>query len=108
MLTVCLGSSVDQQSNNVSLFSLVEQINVPEGAPPPPHGMVPLEVHAYWRLAPAEVSETFEMRFVLVAPTGLETSSDVFKHRSVTDRFRTRTLGLPVAAARVDSFQPSN
>jgi hypothetical protein len=57
--------------------------------------MVPLEVHAYWRLAPAEVSETFEMRFVLVAPTGLETSSDVFKHRSVTDRFRTRTLGLP-------------
>ncbi|HVU03777.1 MAG TPA: hypothetical protein VHE30_18590 [Polyangiaceae bacterium] len=94
-LTVCSGSAVDQHSNNVTLFNLVEQINVPPGAPPPPHGIVPLEVHAYFDLDAEEVGRDFEIRFVLVAATGLETPTDAFGHRSVTPRYRTRTFGLP-------------
>jgi hypothetical protein len=94
-LSVCAGSSVDQHTNNVSLFNLVEQINVPAGAPPPPQGVVPLELHAYWQLDSDVTTEDFEVRFVLVASTGLETSSTTYRHRAVHGRFRTRTVGLP-------------
>jgi hypothetical protein len=86
---------VDQQSNNVSLFNLVEQLNVPPGAPPPPGGLVPLEIHAYFALSAEETGRPFEVRFALIAPSGLETFSEVFSHRAVTPRYRTRTLGLP-------------
>lgn len=95
LLSVCAGSSLDQQSNNVTLFNLVEQLNVPPGAPPPANGMVPLEVHAYFTVAPDEIGTSFEMRFAMVASSGLETLTDTFSHRPVTPRYRTRTGGLP-------------
>jgi hypothetical protein len=94
-LTVCGGSAVDQHTNNVSLFNLVEQINVRPQAGPPPNGLLPLEIHAYWRLTHLEHGKEFETRFVLVADTGLETPSSTFRHRPVTGRFRTRTVGVP-------------
>ncbi|NRA33933.1 MAG: hypothetical protein HRU17_11375 [Polyangiaceae bacterium] len=95
-LTVCNGSSVDQQSNNVTLFNLVEQINVPPGAPPPPKGLIPLEIHSYWSLSASETTQDFEVRYILVAETGIETSSEVYRHRCKTHRYRTRCLGLPM------------
>lgn len=95
LLGVSAGSSLDQQSNNVSLFNLVEQVNVPPGAPPPPNNLLPLEVHAYFRLNPEEIGKIIEMRFALVAASGLETLSEVVRHSCSTPRFRTRTLGLP-------------
>ncbi|HLV21479.1 MAG TPA: hypothetical protein VKZ49_11370 [Polyangiaceae bacterium] len=96
LLALCSGSVLDQQTNNVTLFNLVEQINVPAGAPPPPNRVVPLEIHAYFQLASSEVGQSFEVRFALVAASGLETFSDVLTHRSSTPRYRTRTLGLPM------------
>jgi hypothetical protein len=95
LLTVCGGSSLDQHSNNVTLFNLVEQINLPPGAAPPRNRALPLEVHAYFLLLPHELAQPFEVRFAMVASTGLETLSDVFSHKSHTPRYRTRTLGLP-------------
>jgi hypothetical protein len=95
LLLSCSGSVVDQQTNNVTLFNLVEQINVPPGAPPPPRGLVPVEVHAYFHVSQAEFGRDFEIRFVMVAQTGLETPTDAFTHRAVTPRYRTRTFGLP-------------
>lgn len=95
LLAVCVGSSLDQQSNNVTLFNMVEQINIPPGMPPPPKGLIPLEIHAYFRLAADELREPFEVRFALVANSGIETYSDVFTYKSVTPRYRTRTFGLP-------------
>jgi hypothetical protein len=92
---VSSGSAIDRHSNNVSLFSLVEQINVPPRAPPPPRGLIPLEVHAYFQLGMAQVNREFEMRFALCAETGLETLSEVFRHKVTAPRFRVRTLGLP-------------
>ena len=86
---------MDQHSNNVTLFNLVEQINVPPGAPAPPRGLVPLEIHAYFHVSQAELGRDIEIRFVMVASTGLETPTDAFVHRSVTPRYRTRTFGLP-------------
>lgn len=93
-LSVCASSSVDQHTNNVSLFNLVEQINLSAGAAPPPNGLVPIEMHAYWQLETEETTD-FEVRFVMVAQTGLETSSTTYRHRGVRGRFRTRTIGLP-------------
>jgi hypothetical protein len=94
-LAVCSGSSVDQNTNNATLFNLVEQINVPPGAPPPPQGLIPLEIHAYFQLDPRELNVSFQLRFVMVASSGLETPTDAFTHRCPSPRFRTRTLGLP-------------
>lgn len=95
LLCVSSGSAIDRQSNNVSLFTLVEQINLPPGAAPPARGLIPVEIHAYFQLNDAQVSREFELRFALRGESGLETLSDVFRHRITAPRFRVRTLGLP-------------
>ena len=94
-LTLCGGSSLDQHSNNVTLFNIVEQVNLQPNVDPPPGAFLPLEVHAYFLLGPGEVSQPFEVRFALVAPTGLELLTDATQHKSATPRYRTRSLGLP-------------
>jgi hypothetical protein len=95
LLAVTSGSSVDQHTNNVTLFNLVEQINVLPGTPPPPRGLIPLEIHAYFLLGGHELDRPFEVRFALSSGSGLETYSDTFTHRSPSVRYRTRTGGLP-------------
>ncbi len=96
LLTLASGSSLDRYSNNVTLFSLVEQLNFPKEQPPPPGAVVPLEIHAYFELDPSEVNTRFDVRFSLIAESGLETVTDSFSHRSNTQRYRTRTMGLPL------------
>lgn len=98
LIALAAGSSVDQQSNNVTLFNLVEQVSVPPGIDPPPGSKVPLEMHAYLQLGAGEMGQEFEMRFALVGPTGLETYTDSKSHRGATARVRTRALGVPFPA----------
>ena len=95
LLCVTTGSAIDRQSNNVSLFSLVEQINFPPGAAPPARGLIPVEIHAYFQLPESQLNRDFELRFALRGESGLETLSDVFRHRVTAQRFRVRTVGLP-------------
>jgi len=99
LLAIGGGSSVDQHSNNVTLFNLVEQLNFPRQKWPPAGALLPLEVHAYLQLDAFELNQKFELRFVLVGDNGLETPTSVFSHRSATQRYRTRTLGLPAPPA---------
>jgi hypothetical protein len=99
LLAIGGGSSVDQQSNNITLFNLVEQLNFPARQWPPAGALLPLEVHAYLRLDAYELNQKFELRFVLVGDNGLETPTSVFSHRSATARYRTRTFGLPAPPA---------
>jgi hypothetical protein len=94
-LALCGGSSLDQQSNNVTLFILVEQVNLQPNVEPPPGAYLPLEVHAYFLLGPGETSQPFEVRFAVVAPSGLELLTDATSHKSSTPRYRTRSFGLP-------------
>ncbi len=96
LLTLASSSSVDQQSNNVSLFNVVEQINLPRGVEPPPGALLPMEIHAYFQLEPGELNQRLELRFALVASTGLEALTDPYQHKSSTLRYRTRTMGMPV------------
>lgn len=94
-LTLCGGSSLDQQSNNVTLFNVVEQVNLQPNADPPPGAFLPLEVHAYFLIGPSELMQPFELRFAVVAPSGLELFTDSSQHKSPTPRYRTRSFGLP-------------
>jgi hypothetical protein len=87
MIALAAGSSVDQQSNNVTLFNLVEQVSIPAGVDPPPGSRVPLEMHAYLRLSGSELGREFEMRF-----------ADPKTHRGAAARIRTRALGVPFPA----------
>jgi hypothetical protein len=96
LLCVCRGSSVDRFSNNASLFALVEQINLPDSYLTRPAGRVlPLEIHAYFTVSNQWIDRDFELRFVLVADTGLETVGEVQRYSSKFDRFRLRSFGLP-------------
>jgi hypothetical protein len=95
LVAVSGGSSLDQHSNNITLFNLVEQLNFPKHALPKPGALLPLELHAYFQLEAVELNQRFEIRFVLLGTTGLETPTEVFAHRSSTLRYRTRTFGLP-------------
>src|SRR6185503_16482594 len=95
LLAVVSGSSLDQHSNNITLFNLVEQLNFQRHQLPQPGVLLPLELHAYFQLSANELNQRFEVRFVLVGQTGLETPTEVFSHRSTTLRYRTRTFGLP-------------
>jgi hypothetical protein len=99
LLALTVGSSLDQQTNNVTLFNLVEQVNVRPQALPKPGSQVPLEVHAYLSLTAEEVGGAFEMRFALVSSsTGLEIYSEPASHRGLAARVRTRSVGLPFPA----------
>ncbi len=82
----------------------MEQINLPRGVEPPPGALLPIEMHAYFLLDPAELNQRFELRFVLLASSGLETSTDAYPHKSATLRFRTRTMGMPVPPI-ADTYQ---
>jgi hypothetical protein len=104
LLTLSSASSLDQHSNNISLFNVVEQLNLPRAVEPPPGALLPLEIHAYFQLDASELNQRFEMRFALVAGTGLETLTDTHTHKSPTLRYRTRTMGLPVPIV-ADSYQ---
>jgi hypothetical protein len=95
LLAVASGSSLDQHSNNITLFNLVEQLNFPKHKLPPAGALLPLEVHAYFELDARELNQRVEVRFVLVAASGLETPTEAHVHRSSTLRYRTRTMGLP-------------
>ena len=97
MLCACAGSSVDQQTNNVSLFNLVDQVRVAPRALTSGRAVVPVEAHAYWRFAHEEVGREIEVRYVMTnEATTLETFSDSVKHRVVTLRMRSRLVGIPL------------
>jgi len=95
LVAVSGGSSLDQHSNNITLFNLVEQLNFPKQSLPQPGALLPLELHAYFQLSASELNQRFEMRFVLVGTSGLETPTEPSSHRSTTLRYRTRSFGLP-------------
>lgn len=96
LLAVSSGSSLDQHSNNVTLFNLVEQLNIPPNAPQPPGGFLPLELHAYFTILQAELGTSYQVRFAMVSDAGLESYTEAFDFKSATPRFRTRSIGLPV------------
>lgn len=79
----------------MTLWNLVEQVSLAPGAHPV-GALLPLEIHAYFQFEPDELRQSIQVRFSVIAQTGLEMTTDVFDHRALTPRYRTRTAGLPL------------
>jgi hypothetical protein len=94
LLAVSSGSSVDRDTANVSLFHLIEQVELPEL---PPNLRLQLELHAYWEVAPDELGAELECRFLLTRdgrPAG--EPSPPIRFRPDAPRVHARAIGLPV------------
>lgn len=96
LITLCSGASLDQHSNNISLFNLVEQIYLPATISSTKRRIIPLEVHAYLRLQTDELNRIFEFRYALVSQNGLDAYSEPITHQIKTMRYRMRSIGLPM------------
>lgn len=99
---LCTRSSVDSESNNISLFDLLEQLTISEPQQGPGIAVFPHEVVSLWtrdNLGEGGVAET---RFVIVAPDATRTEGPALSidltafHRS---RMRSRAPGLPIQGA---------
>jgi hypothetical protein len=93
LFAVVQGSAVDSYSNNFTLFSLVEEVQVDQFPT-----TLPLEIHSYWTLAPDEVNVDFEQHLVVIPAAGDEVLSVPLPFRSPTPRLRIRSTGLRIPA----------
>lgn len=66
LVAVCGSSSVDQRSNNFSLFVLVEAVQLPVVPT-----TLPLEMHVYYEFEEAEVGRPYQVRVELVDQRGI-------------------------------------
>lgn len=107
---VCTRSATDRETNNISLFEVIEQLNVlgplPEGANV---GLpISFELVSLWsRAQPAEAEES-TARFTLIAPNGVEIHGQEFAV-NLTENIRMRTqlrsVGFPVRGAGRYTFK---
>ena len=91
LLAISSGSSLDNDTNNWSLFKLVEQVGVPHTP-----GILPLEIHTYWLFEPEEYKINFDIRLVLVNREGGRLESKSIVLSSQTPQHRVRITGLPI------------
>jgi len=101
---LCSQSVIDKDTNNISLFSVLEQLNV---AGPPPSkespGLIPisLEVVSFWERIPNDQPSRGRSSLLIVAPSGETIQrqvSDVDLTVYQRSRVRGKLNGLPVAA----------
>lgn len=91
LLTVCQASSLDQTTNNWSLFGLTEAVQSRQFPL-----QLPFEIHVHLKFELDEHETDFEVRLVLISPTGETTLSQPLALRSSTPRHRLRVNGLPL------------
>ena len=94
LLTVCTGSSLDESSNNFSLFNLVEQVQV--GAQAPAELVLPLEVHIHLAWSETEFDLPHELRWVVRTEGGGEVLGPVQPLCANSPHLRLRSFGLTV------------
>lgn len=72
-LALSMGSSLDRDTNNCSIFNLVEQLTIPAAL----LGTVaPIEVQAYFGVSDDARHASFDMRLIRVAPDGSEDAGE--------------------------------
>lgn len=69
MLTVCRTSSIDKDTNRMSLFLMVEELRFTAETRPEALGF---EVHTHWLCSDDAIGHEFEFRVVREAPDGSE------------------------------------
>jgi hypothetical protein len=101
---VCAKSSIDSQTNNISIFEVIEQIQIgpiPESVPegPVPLAAMSLEVISLWMRDPLNEPARGEYRITMHSPRGKSLPSAVqVMDLSTFRRFRSRfhLPGLPI------------
>lgn len=100
LLALASGSSVDQASNNFTLFNLVEQLSFAEGA----LGQeLAIEAHIYWLVDAEARGKEFEVRVIRRAADGVEDAGAPLPFSPpMVDRvrFRTGAFRMPRAYGR--------
>lgn len=93
LVAVAEGSSLDRDTGNLTLFKLLEQLQVvPEARFP---AVVPYEVHSCWEFADAERGQTYEARMVTDGAFRMASEPISFRAEKSRMRLRMSGLGLP-------------
>jgi hypothetical protein len=97
---LCSRASIDTETNNVSLFDVIEQLNI-MGPLAEERGQVafPHEIVSLWSRESLEEAGTAESRYTIVAPSGWTTNGppiQVDLTRTVRLRVRGRPAAFPV------------
>lgn len=96
-LSLCLGSSVDETTHNISMFNLVEEIRVPSAAL---GQVVPIEVHAYFMTTTEGKNRAFEMRVVRRSSDGARDPGGVIPFATRDgERVRSRAMAMRLPGA---------
>lgn len=95
-------SSVDRETDNFSLYQIIERIGV-ESLP----ALLPLQAHVFFAFEPDEYDRDYELRFVFAAPSAPEIEGMVARFRSPSGpRFRVRTPAFPLPGPGVFAIYP--
>lgn len=97
-LGVCRGSALDRDTNNFTLFQLLEEVQVPE---PLLGQTLPFEMHFYLAVTGESINAPSEFQIVWKEQDGREQpGANVFRLELSHDRVRNRTfaLQLPIKA----------
>lgn len=93
LVAVARLSTIDRATNTISVFHLVEQVQVSEVP-----AELPLEVHTYWAFEPADLNVEHEFRIVFIGPDGVESLSETLPLTSSVARFRMIGQGVRAPA----------
>lgn len=93
LIALCVGSSLDQGTNNYTLFNLTEELQV-ENIP----ARLPLELHVYYEFNETERGRDFEIRIVITGEGDAISRSAPFTVVSHHARHRVRFQGFEVPA----------
>jgi hypothetical protein len=97
---ICSRSIIDRDTNNVSIYNVIEQINVP-GEPQPDRVLdIIVEIVTLWVRSDFDVPSHGDARLTFISASGQRGGSVEFElDLSEFERLRTRRLfeGLPVA-----------
>ena len=96
LLAICSGSSLDESTNNFSLFNLVERVQFRTIGTA--NLTLPVGVHAYWSFTPEELGQSYEARWVVCTRNGAEVIGQAHALHSTSPHFRMRMVGLGVPA----------
>ncbi len=115
LIAIAESSSLDHETQNLSLFKLVEQIQIPSDAAIP--AVVGYEVHSYWEFETDEIGKRFDARMVTEGSFRMASDPISFVAEKTRMRLRAPGVGLPslgqlrlsveICAAGSNAWMPS-
>lgn len=95
LIALCVGSSLDLSTRNLTLFNMFEGLQLPEAEFGEGGATLPVEVHSYWQFEPEEIGVRHEFRYVSRREDVVRESGPI-ELPAENRRFRMRTRGLSI------------